>query len=375
MRMPITQDASASAFQIMSYFLLDERMARKTNLIQSPKGEIQDIYTSILCELKSYIEKKVEDSTLSSTLGLVLDRKIVKSIFMPIIYGKTVMSTAHDIKGNLSRFLTQKECFMVAKLCFEFWKDRFHNMECLIRLIRSIGWIASSSGRSVLYEVDHFTTIQDYVKMEAINIWVYDRLHKKRRQVTLRVASDTRDSRKTEISTFVNFIHQKDAHIAMKVVEQMLFCKAPIYTVHDNFITTSYHSKKIASIYSSAIMSLGHPLKIINQFIYLNVIKPIFDKANIEISDCLIEQVIPKDSFMYYLEENIPEDISRSKTKRKIWDERIKTIVNSYEAYTRLVCGQYENPEDGWSLHHKKYEHFIDMMKRKPGIPIYSVHY
>lgn len=374
-RMPITQDASASAFQIMSYFLLDERMARKTNLIQSPKGEIQDIYTSILCELKSYIGKKVEDSTLSSTLVEVLDRKIVKSIFMPIIYGKTVMSTAHDIKDNLSRFLTQKECFMVAKLCFEFWKDRFHHMECLIRLIRSIGWIASSSGRPVLYEVDHFRTIQDYVKMDAINIWVYDRLHKKRRQVTLRVASDKRDSRKTEISTFVNFIHQKDARIAMKVVEWMLEFKAPIYTVHDNFITTSYHSKKMASIYSNAIMSLGHPLKIINQFISLNVVIPLYDKTDIEITDCLMEQVIPKESLMYLLEETIPEEISRSKTKRKIWDEKINTIVNSYEVYTRLVCGQYKNPRDGWSLHHEKYEHFIDMMKRKPGVPLNSVHY
>lgn len=373
--MPITQDASASAYQIMSYLLLDESMARMTNLIQSPKGEIQDIYTFILCELKSYIEKKVEDSTLSKTIVDELDRKIVKSIFMPIIYGKTVMSTAHDIKGNLSRFITKKECFMVAKLCFEFWKDRFHNMDCLIRLIRSIGWIASSSGRPVQYKVDNFTTIQDYMKMEAINIWVYDRLHKKRRQVTLRVASDTRDSRKTEISTFVNFIHQKDAHIAMKVVERMLYYKAPIYTVHDNFITTSYHSKKIAIIYSSAITSLGHPLFIINQFIYLNVIKHLFDKENTRIPDFLIEQVIPKESLMYLLESNIPDDISRSKTKRKIWDERIKTIVNSYEAYTRLVCGPYENPEDGWSLHHEKYEHFIEMMKIKPDCPLYSVHY
>ena len=32
---PITQDASASAYQIMSYFLLDETMAKRTNLIPS----------------------------------------------------------------------------------------------------------------------------------------------------------------------------------------------------------------------------------------------------------------------------------------------------------------------------------------------------
>ncbi|CAH1432043.1 unnamed protein product [Lactuca virosa] len=237
---------------------------------------------------------------------------------MPIIYGKTVMSTAHDIKESLSRFLTPKECFQIAKLCFEFWKDRFHNMECFIRLIRSIGWVASASDRPVLYEVENILTIQDYMKMEPINIWVYDKLHKKRRQVTLRVATDTRDRRKTEISSFVNFIHQKDAHIAMKVVEQMLYYKAPIYTVHDNFISSTYHSKKI---------------------------------ADREISDSLMDHVIPRDSLLYYLEENIPEDIRLSSSKRKIWDDKIQIILNSYDAYTRLVCGEYENTNDGCRLH------------------------
>ncbi|KAL4553846.1 hypothetical protein LXL04_040224 [Taraxacum kok-saghyz] len=371
-RTPITQDASASAFQIMSYFLLDEWMARKTNLIQSSNGEIEDIYLSILSELQSYILKKVEDRTLSSALVQVLNRKIVKSIFMPIIYGKTVMTTALDIRENLSRFLTTKECFVVAKLCFEFWRERFHNMECLIRLIRSIGWLTSSSGRPVRYEVENFQTIQDYMKMDAINIWVYEKLHKKRRQVTLRVASDKRDSRKTEISSFVNFIHQKDAHIAMKVVERMLSYNAPIYTVHDNFISTSYHSKKLASIYSSALVSLGHPLKIINKFIYLNVIKHQFENAILEkISDSLIEEVIPRDRLTSYLKENIPEDIRTSNSKRKIWDERIETILNSYESYTQLVCGPYERAEEGRVLHHKKYENFLGMMKKKSELPLY----
>ncbi|KAL4553923.1 hypothetical protein LXL04_039979 [Taraxacum kok-saghyz] len=375
-RTPITQDASASAFQIMSYFLLDEWMARKTNLIQSSNGEIEDIYLSILSELQSYILKKVEDRTLSSALVQVLNRKIVKSIFMPIIYGKTVMTTALDIRENLSRFLTTKECFVVAKLCFEFWRERFHNMECLIRLIRSIGWLTSSSGRPVRYEVENFQTIQDYMKMDAINIWVYEKLHKKRRQVTLRVASDKRDSRKTEISSFVNFIHQKDAHIAMKVVERMLSYNAPIYTVHDNFISTSYHSKKLASIYSSALVSLGHPLKIINKFIYLNVIKHQFENAILEkISDSLIEEVIPRDRLTSYLKENIPEDIRTSNSKRKIWDERIETILNSYESYTQLVCGPYERAEEGRVLHHKKYENFLGMMKKKSELPLYCVHY
>lgn len=368
MRMPITQDASASAYQIMSYLLLDETMARKTNLIPSPEGEIEDIYTSILHELNSYIGKKIEDSALSSTLIEVLDRKIVKSIFMPIIYGKTVMSTAYDIKGSLSRYLTHKECFMVANLCFEFWKDRFHNMDCLIRLVRSIGWIASSSGRSVQYEVANFRTIQDYVKMEAINIWIYDRLHKKRRQVTLRVASDTRDRRKTEISTFVNFIHQKDAHIAMNVVEAMLYLNAPIYTVHDNFITTSYHSKKVALVYSRAMKTLGSPLQIINTFIYLNLVQHLSNQEGFSIN-----KVITSARLKQILDQNIPENIGKS--KMKAWDERINTIVNSYNHYTTLICGKYLTPEEGGRLHREKYKKFCEKMEKKPKIPLYSVHY
>ncbi|KAI5663765.1 hypothetical protein M9H77_23088 [Catharanthus roseus] len=43
-KIPITQDASASAYQILSYFLLDETLAFRTNVIPSPKGEIEDIY-------------------------------------------------------------------------------------------------------------------------------------------------------------------------------------------------------------------------------------------------------------------------------------------------------------------------------------------
>ncbi|KAI3719576.1 hypothetical protein L6452_20478 [Arctium lappa] len=154
------------------------------------------------------------------------------------------MSTASDIKGYLSQYLTHKECFDLAKICFKFWKVRYHNMDCLIRLIRSIGWLASTSGRSVQYNVDYFTTIQDYMKMDSINIWVYDKLHKKRRKVTLRVSSDNRDNKKTEVSTFVNFIHQKVAYIAMKVLKTMLYMKAPVYTVYDNFLTLPYLALK-----------------------------------------------------------------------------------------------------------------------------------
>lgn len=374
-RMPITQDASASAYQIMSYFMLDETMAKRTNLIPSSDGKIQDVYSFILDELKEFMKAELGND-LSTIVCKLINRKIVKSIFMPIIYGKTLMSTAHDLKDHFSHFITHKECFEVASVCFKFWRTKYHGIECLIQLIRHIGWLSSARDRPVFYRVPYFTTVQDYMIMEAINIWVYDRLHKKRRRVTLRVSSSKRDRRKTEISTFVNFIHQRDANLAMSVVKNILNIDAPIYTVHDNFITTVKYSDLIPSFYCGAIRDMGPPLSIINEFIYLNVIKPIVVKCESKgpTEDYFARNVISKDMLHYYLKANIPENIS--KKMMATWEERISGILTSYENYTRNVCGNYQspNPSKCFLAHEEKWQKFQFKLTSKKGLPYYCVH-
>lgn len=362
MKMPITQDASASAYQIMSYFMLDKKMAMRTNLIPSGEDKIEDVYIMILEELKEFIQK--EWGNVNKHLSLLvrdnLTRKIVKGIFMPIIYGKTIMSTASDLKAHFSRYLTHKECFDVASLCFKFWKTKYQGMDCLIRLIRNIGWIASARGGPVIYKVPYLKTVQDYMKMEEIHIWVYDKHHKKRHRITLRVSSSKRNRRKTEISTFVNFIHQRDASIAMNVVESLLDLNAPIYTVHDNFITSSEYSRFIPQIYSKTISNMGHPLSIINEFIYMNVIKPVDKMCNhIPTNDDNGNGVIPKENLQYYLKKNIP-DGKMSKKMRATWDERISGTVSSYENYIHNVCGSvnYSDPVKCWEAHDAKWKDF-----------------
>ncbi|KAK7321857.1 hypothetical protein VNO80_35519 [Phaseolus coccineus] len=199
---------------IMSWLLLDTKMAVMTNLI--PSGDFKkDVYLILLEDLKKYISSKLNNPALSDILQRNLDRKIVKSIFMPLIYGKTIISTIDDIKKSLLHYLTQKECVEIAKLCFEFWKSKYDQMNNLIVLIRSIGYFVAYINRGVIYSNPYYVTIQDYMKMDKIKIWIYDKNQKKRRQVTLKMASSKRDCRKTEISTFVNFIHQKDAQIAI----------------------------------------------------------------------------------------------------------------------------------------------------------------
>ncbi|KAM7249605.1 hypothetical protein ACFE04_011436 [Oxalis oulophora] len=70
---------------------------------------------------------------------------------------------------------------------------------------------------------------KDFMCLVPANIWIFDRINKKRRKVTLRVPTQNRDRRKSEVSTFVNFIHQKDAFIAMSVVIQAA-CKYDVST-------------------------------------------------------------------------------------------------------------------------------------------------
>ncbi|XP_020251012.1 uncharacterized protein LOC109828426, partial [Asparagus officinalis] len=158
MNTPITQDASASAYQIMSYFLMDEILAKRTNLIPSEDGQIQDLYSFLLKELIEFMKAELDNKSLSNTVCQILNRNIVKKIFMPIIYGKTVMSTTMDLKEHLSHYITYKDCCVVAKACFKFWNQRCPGMSCLIRLIRHIGWIVSAGDRPVFYKVPFFTT-------------------------------------------------------------------------------------------------------------------------------------------------------------------------------------------------------------------------
>jgi len=84
-------------------------------------------------------------------------------------------------------------------------------------LINLIGWFCSAINQPVEYSVSYFSTVLHYMSNKKVVVNIYDK-RKKRRRVTPRVPTDERDTRKTKLSTCVNFIHQRDAYIAMNVV-------------------------------------------------------------------------------------------------------------------------------------------------------------
>lgn len=344
-RMPITQDASASAYQIMSYFLTDLDFAKKTNLLYDTNDTIHDVYEGFLEELLSYINSAEIPASIKKIMlrNNFLDRKTVKSIYMPIIYGKTVHSTCTSLlKGKFKLdFDKPYKCFPFASVFYNFFKTRYSGMDCLISLIRSIGWLVSASDRSVKYGVHFFSTVQNYTQTNDVPIWVYNRLSRKRHRVSMRITSDTRDRRKSEISTFVNFIHQRDANIAMRVVQKFQDKEpnAPIYTVHDNFITTAEYSSMLPHIYGNVFLELGAPLHIIHAFIYDNIIKPLISisiypikYSNIKFD---IKKIIPEKELREYLEAHKPAKLD--KRNEAMWRNKIKLILKSYKDYWYYV--------------------------------------
>lgn len=281
-RVPVSQDASASAYQIMSYLLLNAEMGMRTNLLPSPEKEIQDLYLCLKDELQEFLHSRL-DKNKYAIIESRLTRMLVKRLFMPLIYGKTVITMASDIREVYGSLLSIKDYYHIAQLCHEFWRKKYPDIANFMKLINLIGWFCSVLEKPVLYSIPYFTTVQDYRRSNKADIWVYDRVCKKRRRVTLRVPTLDRDKRKTQVSTCVNFIHQKDAFIAMKVVEQFTFkMKAPVYTVHENFITTSVYAAGVPKIHTKVFMDMGPPLRIINEFIKENLIRPTIGKLSNE---------------------------------------------------------------------------------------------
>ncbi|KAG6467753.1 hypothetical protein ZIOFF_074404 (mitochondrion) [Zingiber officinale] len=145
---PMNQDASASAYQIMSSFLLNEDLARKTKIIPHPDGQIEDFDVSLLNEFQNFLFSEIYDSDKMKIIESKLDRKLVKTLFMPMIYGKSLISMADNIKEQYGKLLSSKDNYNLAKLCNEFMKEKYPDVVNLMKLIKLIAWVCAAKDLS-----------------------------------------------------------------------------------------------------------------------------------------------------------------------------------------------------------------------------------
>lgn len=101
---------------------------------------------------------------------------------MPLIYGKTLMSTVKDnIIAKLSRHITRKEGFTAAQIFFKYFREKYKTVDNLIQLIRDIAWVVTSANQVVRILNEFMCTLQDYLCHEKKNVYVqvYDKVKKK----------------------------------------------------------------------------------------------------------------------------------------------------------------------------------------------------
>ena len=365
-QLPVTQDASASAYQLMSYFLLDKDLAIKTNLItDESNNEIKDIYNIFLEEFKAYMHSQIS-SDIYDIVSSRLTRKLIKGIFMPLIYGKTEISIKNDIYHHFSSILKMKECTEIAKLIIKFFDDRYPGIRNLMNLVKCVGWFCAALNKPVFYSIPYYTTVQDYMMTESVNVWVWDNNTRNKRKITLKIPKNPshRDRRKTCTSTFANFIHQKDAGLAMYMIKEMINqLNAPVYTVHDNFLSNVVYTLHLPRLYSSIFLRY-HPLKIINEYIVQNLQKGL-------LTTYPLDQPLPLNYIKTALMDRLPDKKDKN---YKIYLNKVDDMCTYYENYITKSLGYPKLYNGTFDIEdNTRFDQFNDALRRQSTLS-YCLH-
>ena len=358
---PVFMDASSSAYQIMAYLLQDTQIAFKTNLINGDTRK--DLYM-ILRE--DYIKYLRDGNHLAPRLEPFFTRKLIKNIFMPITYGKTVKAIADDLYEVLCNQISYKSCMRLGKESFNYWCIRYRELHNLLKLFGGVGFLCSSLGRSVKLSTPLFYSYQDYRKFEKQSVWIYSNHKGKekrtRHKISFNVLTTKRNVMKSKCATFANFIHQKDALVAINTIRSFYetYGESPIYTVHDCFVSNYAMSEKMADIYKETMFkSLGNPMELINMFFFYNLIVPNYpnymssDYADDRL-EFMIHNPISPESHCLCKSDPIPVEHlkifvlkwielkakSLGVTKTNKFEERAHEVIECYNNYVRSLCGR-----------------------------------
>lgn len=228
----------------------------------------------------------------------------------------------------------------------------------------------SSLGRGVKLSTPLFYSYQDYRKFEKQSVWIYSNHKGKdkrtRHKISFNVLTTKRNAIKSKCSTLANFIHQKDALIAINTIRSIYDTvgetptPTPIYTVHDCFVSNYAMSEKMADIYKETLFkSLGNPMELINVFLFKNLIAPNYpnymssDYADDRL-EFMIQNPITLESHYLCKSDPIPvehleifvqkwielQSKSLGAKKTKNFKEHAYEVIECYNNYVRSLCGR-----------------------------------
>jgi uncharacterized protein (UPF0254 family) len=115
----------------------------------------------------------------------------MKTLFMPIIYGKTPFSSEKDLKAKLKGYWSAAVIDELVKVSFAFWTRKCNKIDNLMGLVQAVSSITTQLGYNIVYGNNSYKMIQNYCekKDEVITVY-YNRTIKKRSRVTIKVKTN-----------------------------------------------------------------------------------------------------------------------------------------------------------------------------------------
>jgi hypothetical protein len=367
-------DASASAYQIMGVINGDKTLCQLTNVLKSKKGEKNDLYQHVLENVFSDIsfsDLNIKDAKFATMYVQYfkenVDRSLVKSIVMPLIYGKTSQGFAEDLtlffeKGG---FLPSNSVLLkLANHIIKHLKScaLFSRVSVFMKMLRAIG--------GFLFDLDAFIikgyysdTHIAYYKEESEVLFLYykDKSSStskyKRQKISLtRPAQDEqgnflKSKTKSIIALVANYVHFLDALICHNVIDG-LNANVPIGTIHDSFFVKPKNLVELKERYKKGLR-LAQKTHVYNLFNWLLVICTGLYKKNsdfgeiVEKLEKLAEQNSKFENDISHEVQYIPSDEMLALLK-----PILKPLSRADKAKWTLIIEYFENGalEDGFDV-------------------------
>ena len=282
-------DASASAYQIMGTINSDRQLCQLTNVIKSPNGMKQDIYNFFFnwLENKQYlafdptVKKSIRDNVEQFLLEKKnqekvrykeyfrkhFDRSLTKAIVMPLIYGKTSVGFAEDLKQFFAKGSLYPDNKLLIALASQILKllkndETFKTINHFMRMLRSIG--------KLLFDLDLFIirgpysdSFVVYHKEETERLRIYLKRGKRYQSQRISINKIVKDqdgnlekSRTKTINAFVaNYVHFLDGVVCHYIIKQLeKDGTLALGTIHDCFFVKPEKAEILKKMYKKGLV-------------------------------------------------------------------------------------------------------------------------
>lgn len=312
-------DASASAYQIMGVINADQALCEQTNVLKTSKQK-NDIYNFFLKELKQNMHQfkvihKIPSvgEQMNEYLQENFDRKLVKAIVMPLIYGKTSSGFSEDLaeffkKKNLvtsKAALTALACDIINTL-----KQNvlFKKVNLFMRALRAIGGFLFEfndftikgyySDCSISYNKEEIEELRLYYKSKSLTKRYISQKINLSRPVISKDGKFVKSKTKSVNAFVANYVHFLDGTICHYVVENTLQNKSfKIGTIHDSFLISPNEAENLREQYKQGLIFV-HKLHVYNMLYWLYQILSVFQKKVKGLDELIgqLEKLLNKDN-------------------------------------------------------------------------------